>query len=101
MKGDYTEDNLDESIEINLAMVKKRAVRGVAILASRGMLISVIGQGAWIFLLAFLSPAEMGVFFIINAVVSFLIYFSDIGLAAALIQKKEKLSDEELKFNRY
>src|SRR5207248_1159277 len=37
------------------------------------------------------------VFIIVSSVINFLQYFSDIGLAAALVQKKDELTDEELK----
>jgi len=92
----FSEESLDEAVEINISAIKKRAVRGVAILTGRGFLLNGISQVSWLLLPAFLSPSEVGVFLLINAAVSFLIYFSDIGLAAALIQKKEKPSNLEL-----
>ncbi len=91
------EQNLDNAIELNLDTVKKRAVRGVAILTGRGFLLNAITTVSQLLLLAFLDPQEIGVYYIVNAFVYFLMYFSDVGLAAALIQKKEKLSDLELK----
>jgi len=93
----YGEQSLDQAIEISLEQVKRRAVRGVAVLAGRGFLLNAVSQGAWFLLYAFLEPAEIGVFFIVNAAVAFLIYFSDIGLAAALIQKKETPTEKDLK----
>jgi O-antigen/teichoic acid export membrane protein len=45
----------------------------------------------------FLSPAVFGVYFVVSAAIAFLSYFSDIGLAAALIQKKEQITQEELR----
>ncbi|MEJ2441733.1 MAG: oligosaccharide flippase family protein [Patescibacteria group bacterium] len=51
-----------------------------------------------LFLLTFfLDPSQFGVFYIVSAIVNFLAYFSDVGLAAALIQKKEKVTKEELR----
>lgn len=91
------EQSLDEAIELNLDTVKKRAVRGVAILTGRGFLLNAITTASQLLLLAFLDPQEIGVFYIVSAFVYFLMYFSDVGLAAALIQKKQKLSDLELK----
>jgi len=89
--------NLDQAIEISLETVKKRAVRGVAILTGRGFLLNAITTVSQLALLAFLEPEQIGVFYIVSAAVYFLMYFSDIGLAAALIQKKEKLQDSDLK----
>jgi len=91
------EQNLDSVIELNLDTVKKRAVRGVAILTGRGFLLNAITTVSQLALLAFLDPDQIGVFYIVSAAVYFLMYFSDIGLAAALIQKKEKPTKEELK----
>jgi O-antigen/teichoic acid export membrane protein len=48
-------------------------------------------------LYALLSESEIGIFYVVSASIDFLAYFSDIGLAAALIQKKEALTDEDLK----
>lgn len=81
--------------EIGLDIVKKRAVKGVAVLTGRTLvlnLISFISQG---FLWAFLNPSQFGVFLIVSATVNFLSYFADIGLGAALIQKKEKPEEED------
>lgn len=81
--------------EIGLDIVKKRAVKGIAALTGRTLilnLISFISQG---FLWAFLNPSQFGVFLIVSATVNFLSYFADIGLGAALIQKKEKPEEED------
>jgi O-antigen/teichoic acid export membrane protein len=48
-------------------------------------------------LTVFLSPSEFGVFWIVSAIVNFLAYFSDVGLAAALIQKKDEITPDDLK----
>ena len=81
--------------EIGLDVVKKRAVKGVAVLTGRTLvlnLISFVSQGL---LWAFLNPSQFGVFLIVSATVNFLSYFADIGLGAALIQKKEAPQEED------
>jgi len=88
---------MEPSEEINLETVKSRAVRGVVVLTGRTFILQVIGVVAQGVLWAYLSPAQFGVFFIVGAIINFLTYFSDIGLAAALIQKKEAPSGDELK----
>ncbi|MCH7730113.1 oligosaccharide flippase family protein [Patescibacteria group bacterium] len=92
-----TQGHLDPTAEITLETVKERAVRGIVLLTGRTFLLSVLSLVAIGFLTVFLEPSEFGIFFIVSAVVNFLAYFSDIGLAAALIQKKEKVSDIDLK----
>lgn len=83
--------------EINLKEVKKRAVKGVLALTSRTFLLQLISFLTTFLLTIFLAPEVFGVFFVVSAVISFLGYFSDIGLAAALIQKKEAIVDTDLK----
>ena len=82
--------------EIDLHQVKTRSISGVLALTSRTFLVQVISFIATFFLTVFLSPQDYGTFFLVSAVVNFLTYFSDIGLAAALIQKKDKLTRQDL-----
>ncbi len=90
-------EHLDPTSEITLETVKARSVRGVVVLTGRTFFLQVVAFVASGLMWAYLAPSELGVFFILNAVINFLNYFSDIGLAAALIQKREKLSDTDLK----
>lgn len=83
--------------EIDIAVITKRSIHGVFALVSRTFLIQIIGFAVNFFLYIFLSPAVIGVYFVVSAVIAFLQYFSDIGLAGALIQKKEALTDEDLR----
>ena len=91
------QEHLDPTGEITLEIVKKRAVKGVVVLTGRTFFLSLVALVATGFLTVFLEPSEFGVFWIISAVVNFLAYFSDIGLAAALIQKKEAPSRDDLR----
>jgi O-antigen/teichoic acid export membrane protein len=83
--------------EIDLATIKKRSITGVVALTSRTFFLQIINFLSMFLLTIFLAPEVFGIFFVVTAVVNFLNYFSDIGLAAALIQKKEKLTDTDLK----
>lgn len=83
--------------ELDIATVTKRSIRGVFALVSRSFVMQIISLSASFLLTIYLSPSVFGVFFLVSAVIAFLSYFSDIGLAAALIQKKEPITDEELK----
>ncbi len=82
--------------EIDIATIKHRSIKGVFSLVSRTFLIQFIGQVVTFLLTVYLSPADYGLFFLVSTVITFLTYFSDIGLAAALIQKKEALTREDL-----
>src|SRR3989344_2381195 len=90
-------EKTDQSEELNPQMVNSRVRKGVVVLTARTIFIQIISFSANALLTVFLLPVEYGVFFLVSAVINFLGYFSDIGFAASLIQKKEKLSDDDLK----
>ncbi len=94
MQEHTPEDRLLE--EIDIEEVKHRSVKGVVALAGRTGFLQTLTLVATFMLTVFLSPQEYGIFFVVSAVVNFLIYFSDIGLAAALIQKKESIEEDDL-----
>lgn len=83
--------------ELDIASVKKRSIRGVFALTSRTFVMQLITFVANLLLTIFLSPQVFGVYFVVSAIIAFLTYFSDIGLAAALIQKKEKIEERDLR----
>lgn len=82
--------------EIDLTSIKHRSIAGVAALASRTFLVQIISFAATFALTIFLDPKIYGTFFLVSAVINFLTYFSDIGLAAALIQKKTQIRRADL-----
>ncbi|MEK7159982.1 MAG: oligosaccharide flippase family protein [Patescibacteria group bacterium] len=83
--------------EIDIAQIKKRSIRGIFALTSRTFLIQVVGFLATFILTIYLTPETFGIFFVVSAAIAFLSYFSDIGLAAALIQKKSEITNDDLK----
>lgn len=83
--------------ELSFETVAQKSVKGAFALVSRTFLIQILGIVASFILTIYLSPANYGVFFIVSAIVVFFTYFQDIGLAAALIQKKEEPTVEELR----
>lgn len=77
--------------------IKGKSVRGVVVLTGRTLVLQIVSLVAQLLLFAYLGVSEFGVFAIVSAVVNFLTYFSDIGLAAALIQKKETPTEIDYK----
>lgn len=90
-------EQLDPTQDLTAEVVKKRAAKGAAILTGRNILVQIISFFSLGLLTVFLSPAEFGIFYIVSAVKNFLSYFADIGFAGALIQKKDQLTNIELK----
>lgn len=83
--------------EVDIALITKRSIKGVFALTSRTFFVQIVSFASNLLLTIFLSPSVFGIFFVVSAAIAFLSYFSDIGLAAALIQKKESITSEELK----
>lgn len=76
--------------------IKEKSVKGVVALTSRTFILQLIALGATFVLTILLDPATFGIFYIVSAIINFLSYFSDIGLAAALVQKKTEPTSDDL-----
>lgn len=76
--------------------IKQRSITGAVAFVARTVALYGIGVIAFALLSGLLSTQEIGVFILVDATVSILIYFSDIGLGAALIQKKSPLTRSDL-----
>src|SRR3989338_40941 len=83
--------------DIDLDTVKARSVTGVVTLVSRSFVIQIISTIGFFLLTVFLGRQEIGLFIAVNDLVSILGYFSDIGLAASLIQKKDQVTLTDLR----
>lgn len=86
----------DAPSTIEVQEVKRRSVSGVLALISRTFIVQIISFVATLALTIFLDPNTYGIFYLVSSVVNFLAYFSDVGLAAALIQKKEAITKADL-----
>ncbi len=83
--------------DVDLTTVKARTLSGIVTLISRSFILQIVATGGFLLLSIFLGRPEIGLFIAVNDLVSILGYFSDIGLAASLIQKKEKVSVIDLR----
>lgn len=73
-----------------------KVAKSIITLASRTLVLNILNFAGAFFLTIFLSPSDFGVFIVTSSVIDILTYFSDIGLAGALIQKKEALGKDEI-----
>lgn len=94
---DESVEQIDPTEELTIDTIKKRAVWGAVTLTFRTFLMQAVAFFSNVLLTVFLEPAQYGVFFLVSAVINFLSYFGDIGFAASLVQKKEKLTTDDLK----
>ena len=76
--------------------IKKKTVISALSLFFQSGYSAVLGLIANLVLTILLTPSIFGIYITLLALISFLNYFSDIGLAASLIQKKE-ITDEDVK----
>lgn len=77
--------------------LSKRTIRSVVALTSRTIFLQTVSFGAFFLLGMFLSPSAIGVFITVSALMRIFSLFTDLGLGAALIQKKEDISHDDLK----
>lgn len=87
-------DNFGQELDIEL--IKKKAISGVITFTLRTFFVQAFTFFATFILTILLAPEIFGIFFVVSAILNLLIYFSDVGLAAALVQKKEKPTREDL-----
>jgi PST family polysaccharide transporter len=76
--------------------LKKKSLNSIGTLICRQFVTKIIYLVANIVLARMLAPQVFGVFAIVSFVVQFFSVFGDVGIGAALIQKKDELSREEL-----
>ncbi len=84
-------------MEIDPRQVKRKTFSGVGVLMIRNLFMQPISFLGFLFLSVYLQTWELGVFWAVSEIVGFLGYFSDVGLAAAVIQKKAKPKLNELR----
>jgi len=82
--------------ELEVSEISRRAVSGVMVLTLRKFALRAISYLGGIFLARLLAPEIFGIFAIISFVINFFAFFSDVGLGAALIQKKDELTKKDL-----
>lgn len=81
--------------DFDLIAVSQKSVKGFFALTSRTFFIKVLSVITSFILTIYLDRQSYGIYFIASSLVTFLVYFQDIGLAASLIQKKEPPTQEE------
>ncbi len=86
-----TAQDLEEVLDQGeLQKIKQKTVVGAASYVLRTAVLQAIGLVASLFLSAFFSPEDFGIYGFVIQIIGLLVFFSDIGLAAALVQKKQQ-----------
>ncbi len=88
--------NSDEPIsEVDLQSIKKRSVGGALSYFIRTIFLNGIGVVSAIILGFAFSPEDFGLYGLVMQFIGILIFFSDIGLAAALVQKQQEPTETD------
>ena len=74
--------------------LKRQGLLGILYFLGNSSYAALLGLAANLIFTIFLTPAEYGLYFIILSLIAIFNYFTDLGLAAALIQKKEPREEE-------
>ncbi|MFA5828018.1 MAG: oligosaccharide flippase family protein [Candidatus Shapirobacteria bacterium] len=82
--------------EINIEEIKQKTTTNVVFLSLRNIGLQAISTIGFFLLTILLGTGEVGLFAIVAESVGILGYFSDIGLASALIQQKNDVTKEDL-----
>lgn len=82
--------------KLGIEIIMKRAISGVIAFIISGFFIQLFATLGTFVLTILLEPSIFGIFAIVSALLNILVYFSDIGLAAALVQRKEEPTEKDL-----
>ncbi|KKR56546.1 MAG: Polysaccharide biosynthesis protein [Candidatus Curtissbacteria bacterium GW2011_GWA1_40_47] len=88
---------IEKSTEGIQAGIQQKAIVGFLILALRKVLLQAVYTVSNIFLARLLFPSDFGIYAIIGSIGAVFLVFSDIGLAAAMVQKRRNISSLEIK----
>ncbi len=84
-----------EAVALEPAL-RQRARIALAVLAARTTAMQLITLGGQVALARFLEPRDFGVYAVLKFGLTFFVFFGDVGLGGALIQKKEAPSEREI-----
>lgn len=79
----------------DLKSIKKKSVSGAISYFIRTLALNGIGIVSALILSAYFRPEDFGIYGIVIQIIGLLVFFSDVGLAAALIQKKTEPTIED------
>lgn len=82
--------------EVDIIILTKRSVHSIAALISRNFFLNIISTFSFFLIAAVLIPEDIGLYTAVIAIQRIISFFTDFGLGAALIQKKEELEDSDI-----
>ena len=83
--------------EVDIIQLGKASLKSVVALISRTFVLQIIQTVASLIILSVLIPSDVGIYVAVIAIQRVISFFTDFGLGAALIQKKDALTHNDLK----
>lgn len=93
--GSNQAQDTEEAEAATVTAIKTKSMSGAMSYFGRTILLNVVGLGSALLLSKYFSPEDFGLYGLVTQVIGILIFFSDIGLAAALVQKKSEPSKHD------
>ncbi|MDZ4228236.1 MAG: oligosaccharide flippase family protein [Candidatus Levybacteria bacterium] len=81
---------------LNVDSIIKRSIRGIFTLISRTFILNIISFVSFMVITSALAASEIGIYVAVIAIQRVISFFTDFGLGAALVQKKEELKQEDI-----
>ena len=82
--------------DFDTGTIHKRSAQGIVALVSRAFFLNILSYIASLVIFTYLDPRDFGIYIVVIAIQRVISFFTDFGLGAALIQKKEKVEQSEL-----
>lgn len=81
---------------LDIETIKKRSINGIVALTSRAFFLNILSFIASLIIFTYLSPKDVGIFVAVTAIQRIISFLTDFGFGAALIQKKDQLTKEDV-----
>lgn len=82
--------------ESAIEIIKQKTTKGIVFLSFRNLSVQAISIAGFFILSLLLDPGEIGLFAVVAETIGILAYFSDVGLASALVQQKKEVNPKDL-----
>lgn len=83
--------------DFDVIAIARKSAHGIAALVSRTLFLNIISYGTSVIIFTLLSPADFGAYTAAIAGQRIISFFTDFGLGAALVQKKEEVQESDIK----
>lgn len=81
---------------VDIGAIRKRSIQGIFALMSRTLFINIISFATFLLVTMRLSEHDIGIYTAVVAMQRLVSFFTDFGLGAALVQRKESLSQKDI-----